>query len=71
MTSPWRYKKKVKIYKYRALGDNERHVIDYGTEVLSYSTRIVQYDRLKLPLVLDPTEPYDLGDVGHCSTITR
>ena len=30
MTSPWRYKKKVKIYKYRALGDNERHVIDYG-----------------------------------------
>ena len=31
MTSPWRYKKKVKIYKYRAFGDNERHVIDYGT----------------------------------------
>ena len=33
MTSPWRYKKKVKIYKYRAFGDNERHVIDYGTGI--------------------------------------
>ena len=51
MTSPWRYKKKVKIYKYRALGDNERHVIDYGTGMHS------EFSDSKLPTYVRSTLP--------------